>query len=114
MEEQDVTTLIDELAQYAQLLDASFDDQNLALLLSVAAQVRKTVIPLYEVLVEGPKSWGPAHGGAWIAIRSAGQIEEQLGLSDVDWERVAAAVAFTVSGLEEMAAGWSRVLRRDT
>jgi len=36
MEESDVTALVDELAQYAQVLDASFDDQNPMLLASVS------------------------------------------------------------------------------
>jgi len=114
MEEQDVTALIEELVQYAQLLDARFDDQNSVLLLSVATQVRETVTPLYEVLEEGPKPWKHGYGGAWVAMRSAGSIEEELSQPDMDWERVAAAVAFTVSGLEQMAAGWSKTLGRDT
>lgn len=114
MDEQDVTALIDELVEYAHVLDASFEDHNPLLLGSVALQLREAVSPLYEVLEKGPKPWRNATGGAWVAMNSAGSVEEQLALSELDRGRIGAAVSFTVSGVEQLLAKWSQVLERNT
>jgi hypothetical protein len=109
MEKQDVSTRIDELVEYARMLDASFDDQNQDLLASVAAQLRVTVSPLYVFFEVGPKPWRNAMSGAWVAMKSAGSVQEQLALSKLDWARVGAAVSFTVSGVEQLCASWNQI-----
>jgi len=85
MEEQDITGLVGELAEYARLLDASVEDRNPQLLASVAARLRETVRPLYEALDKGPQAWRNASGGAWITLNSADSVEEQLSLPELDW-----------------------------
>jgi len=113
MEERDVTALIGELVEDARVLDASFKDRNPLLLGSVATRLRETVSPLYEVLLKGSRSWRQAVGGAAVAMNSAGSIEEQLALSELDWGRIAAAVSFTVSGVEQLLAAWNQVLEHE-
>ena len=110
MEESEVTALVDELAEYARVLDASFDEINPLMLASVAAQVRETLTPLYEILENGPTPLRNAIGGAWVAMQSAGSIEGQLALAELDWDRVGGVVSFTAIGLQELHADWSRVL----
>jgi hypothetical protein len=63
MEEQDITGLLGELAEYSQLLDASVEDRNPQLLGSVAARLREAVSPVYEALDKGPNAWRNASGG---------------------------------------------------
>jgi hypothetical protein len=114
MEERDVTPQIGLLVEYAKVLDASDEDQNPLLVGSVATQVRETVSPLCEVLEEGPRPWRNASGGAWLAMNSARSVEEQLALSELDWDRIGAAVSFTVSGVDQLQAKWTQALEGST
>lgn len=102
------------LVEYARVLDASDEDQDPLLLGSVATQLRETVSPLYEVLEKGPGPWRNASGGAWLAMNSPRRVEEQVALSEPDWDRIGAAVSSTVSGVEILQAKWTQALERST
>jgi hypothetical protein len=114
MEEQDVTAVIAKSVEYAQVLDATFEDQNPVLLGSVARELWETVSPLHDVLEKGPKPWRNASGGAWIAMQSAASIAEQLALPELDWDRIGAAISFAVSGVEITLEKWNQALERNT
>lgn len=113
MEEQDITGLLGELAEYTRLLDASVEDRNPQLLGTVAARLREAVSPVYEALDKGPKAWRNAIGGAWIAMNSADSVQEQLSLPELDWGRIGAAVSFAESGVEQLRTNWNQMLERN-
>jgi hypothetical protein len=110
VDEREITTLVGELAEYARVLEAALDDRNPQLLGSVATGVQDAVGPLYEVLEHGPPPWRNAIGGAWVAMNSASSIKEQLALPEQDWGRIAAAVSFAASGLDQLSDKWTQFL----
>jgi hypothetical protein len=111
MEERDITALIGELAEDARVLDASLEEHDPQQLGSVVTRLRERVSSLYELLENGPGPWRNADGGAWVAMTSAGHLEEHLALPELDWGDIGATVSFTVSGVEQLVANWSELLK---
>ena len=113
MEERDITVRVVELVEYARLLNAAWEDENPPLLAAVAAQLQGILDPLHEVLECGPKSWGNAGAGAWLAMHSAESVTEELSLPDVDWDRIGAEVSFAMGGVEILSDKWNQMLERN-
>jgi hypothetical protein len=111
MEEQDITALIGELAEDARVLDASLERHDPQQLGSVVTRLREKASSLHEVLEKGPRPWRNTNGGAWVAMTSAGHLEEHLALPELNWADIGAAVSFIVSGVKQVAAKWSELLK---
>ena len=114
MDEPFITEQVGELAEYARVLDAAFGDRDPILLKSVADQLERQVRPLSQFLESGPRPWKVALAGAWIATNSVKGVLENLAIPPLDWDQIGAAVSFTVSGVEQLSAAWTRILSRST
>jgi hypothetical protein len=106
MQGKDISAQIDEVAEYARVLDASVEDHNVLLVRASAAQIEETASRLYAALDAEPKAWRNAVAASWLAKSAARRLREHAALLEADWGSVGAAVSFTCSGVDQLVQEW--------